>query len=117
MNVDRDQDPTTYNGHSYTNLKDLTSMWESATLGGFDLTRISCVGEDNNGNLYLVCFADNLSSAYDSFNEGSIYRVSLEPEASSAAPIALLALPLPLLKRRQRAVNHQATKRTKHRSS
>jgi hypothetical protein len=100
ININRDQDPTTFNGDDYTNFEDLTSLWESATLGGFDLTRISSFGEDNNGNLYLVCFADNLSSAYDSFNEGSIYRVVPIPEPTAAACLALLALPL--LARRNR---------------
>jgi len=78
-------------------------LWESATLGGFDLTRISSFGEDNAGNLYLVSFADNLNSAYDSFNEGSIYRIVPIPEPTSAALLALLALPLLQRGRRTKA--------------
>ena len=107
LNVDRNQDPSTFNGDDYTNFEDLTSLWESATLGGFDLTRISSFGEDNNGNLYLVSFADNLNSAYDSFNEGSIYRIVPIPEPAGAAMLALLALPL--LQRGRRMKAHRAT--------
>ncbi len=99
LNMNRNQDPATFNGDDCTNFEDVTSLWESATLGGFDLTRISSFGEDNDGNLYLVSLADNLSSAYDSINEGAIYRVSFVPEPGGAAVIAITALAL-LLRRR-----------------
>jgi glucose/arabinose dehydrogenase len=99
LNMNREQDPATFNGDDYTNFEDVTALWESATFGGFDLTRISSFGEDNDGNLYLVSLADNLSSAYDSINEGAIYRVSFVPEPGGAAVIAITALAL-LLRRR-----------------
>jgi hypothetical protein len=94
INMDRDQDPATFNGDDYTNFEDLTPIWESATFGGFDLTRISSFGEDNDGNLYVVSLADNLSSAYDSIDEGAIYRITFVPEPSAIGVIALAMLSL-----------------------